>query len=267
VQPVTVPADQPLNLDINLNAGFVTSVGRIEGGGQETGGRAWKIRKKSTVEGEEGERVDTQYTQTPRFVLPAGDYVMTLSKDRAEAVKEFTVAAGDSINLDMSIDIGRITPSALYAPGGPPVKAMDSWKLHKPPGIEGGEGERVDTQYSDTPNFGVPAGKYKLTATKGRASMTIDVEIQSGGAVKPEIVMNAGIVGFKGPPTESIKIVGAAKDIEGNRKRFQTFYNDEGNLALPAGDYVAIADFGDGVEKEFTFTIKAGERTEIEIKQ
>ncbi len=167
-------------------------------------GVAWEIRKPGANPGEDGPSIDTKYDPVPRFVIPAGDYVMRLTKDRAKAEKSFSLAAGDSVNIDLSLDIGRAIVKAVYAPGGPEVKSGVAFSISKPPGIEGGDGERVDTLYDAESNFGVPAGKYRLKAEVGRAVAYADVEVKSGAAARVEIVMNAGVLGWKGAPTESV---------------------------------------------------------------
>jgi Ca-activated chloride channel homolog len=264
IMPITVKADEPLKVDISLEAGFVTSTASAEGGG-DLSGVTWEIRRKPANPGEAGERLSTKYDPVPRFIIPAGDYDLALIKDNATALKPFTLAAGDSVNLDMSLNIGRVIVKALYAPGGSEVTSGISFAIHKPPSIEGGDGEMIDTKYDAQSNFGLPAGKYRLKAAAGQASASMDVEVKTGEATTIEIVLNAGVLGWGGAANESIAIFDAKKDLNGERKWIDTKYDDEGNLALNAGDYVLVADFGGDVKKEFAFTIKPGERTEIVI--
>jgi Ca-activated chloride channel homolog len=265
VTPITVKEGEPLNLDISLDAGFVTSVAKVKGAG-ETKDLAWSVFKKSTVEGEEGVRIDTKYDQEPRFVIPAGDYVMRLTKDNAETLKEFTLVAGDSVNLDMSIDLGRLLAKALYAPGGPQVEKDLAYSVFKATSsIEGDEAVRVDTKYDTEPNFGLPTGKYNLKVSVGLATANVPFEVKSGEMTKMEVVLNAGVLGWKGADTESLTFFDAKLDINGERNRLNVSYDDAGNIAMPAGDYVLLATFADANTKEFTFSIKAGERTEVTI--
>jgi Ca-activated chloride channel homolog len=269
IMPVTVPDNEALKLDVSLDAGFVTSVAAVAGGGSDQAdGLTWEVHKKASQAGEEGDRISTKYDPVPRFVLPAGDYVMKLIKDNAGTQKAFTLVAGDSINLDMSLDIGRLKAKALYAPGGPQVEKNLAFEVYKASNsIEGDSAQRLETKYDIEPSFGLPAGKYELRVKAGLATASLPVEVQSGKLISVDVVMNAGVLGWKGAASESIEIYDAKKSLEGERNRLETMYDDEGNLAMNTGDYLLSADLGDGVKKEYPFSIKPGERVEVLIAQ
>src|SRR5690606_32060925 len=61
----------------------------------------------------------------------------------------------------------------------------------------------------------------------------------------------------------SFTVVGAKKDINGNRKDFGTGYGPDTAFDLPPGDYAALAKMGEAVV-ETPFAVAAGEATAVE---
>ncbi len=175
------------------------------------------------------------------------------------------MTAGEVLNLDLTLDYARLVANALYAPGGPKVERGAAFELRKKPGIEGGDGKSVDTQYGAESKFGAPAGNYVLVATVGRATAQADVDLTSGGLTTAEIVMNAGVLGWKGGAHGLCRSNRGQGEYRRAAQEHRTQYDDEGNMAFNAGDYVLVAGFPGDVKKEFPFTIKAGERTEVVI--
>ncbi len=268
VMKVSVPAAEPLKLDVSLDAGFVTSEGTVEGSADKAEQVTWEVRQPKNATGEDGKWVATEYKPVPRFVLPAGDYVMVLTKGNAKSEKAFKLDAGDNINVAMGLDVGKLMVSGIYSTGGPKAEKNTAFEVFQPSSsIEGGETKWVATAYDPVSKFDLPSGKYQLKLTVGIASKTVETEIKSGALTKVEIVLDAGVLGWKGAPSENLEIREGKAGLEGEKKWLHTSYDDEGNLAMNVGEYVAIADLGDGVKKEYPFTIKPGERTEITIAQ
>jgi Ca-activated chloride channel homolog len=267
VVPFTITEGQQMKLDVSLEAGFVTSTGTVAGTNAKAEGVVWEFHKPGVVEGDLGEWVATEYVAVPRVVMPAGDYVATLIKENARQNKAFSLAAGDSIDLNMVLDVGTLSATALYAPGGPEIAKDPAIEIRNKPGIEGGEGKWIATKYGAKTNFELPSGKYDVKLSVGTAMSVTEVEIKSGERTEITLVLDGGILGWKAAGAANIEFVEAKLNIEGQRKYLTTVYGEEGNLAFNAGDYVAVIDFGDGVKKEAPFTIKAGERAEINVKQ
>ncbi len=77
--------------------------------------------------------------------------------------------------------------------------------------------------------------------------------------------MNAGVLALSAPGAESIEVLSAQKDINGDRKSFFTGFDAESNLTFLAGDYVVQVKAKDKT-KEAPVTVKAGERIELTVK-
>ena len=92
-------------------------------------------------------------------------------------------------------------------------------------------------------------------------------EVKSGAPTRINVNLNAGVVGIKTDGAQEIDIVGAERDLNDERKRVSVTYDASVNVALNAGDYVAIAIYADGQKVEKPFSIAAGKRQTVEIKQ
>ena len=256
--PITIKKE-PMTHDVILNAGFVTSEAALEGTADKAENLTWAVHTGG------GEYIATDYERVPHFILPAGDYVMVLSKGNSEAKKAFKLAAGDSINLAMTLDATPLLVDALYASGGPKVEKGIAVSIRKPPVREGEDGEWLVTSYDPLAKFDLPAGPYDVIVEVGAAKHMQRVDIRSGAPARITVNMNAGVLALATPGAETVEIFGAKKDINGDRKLFFTGYDPTTNLALLAGDYVVVTHVKDKA-KETPVSVKPGERTELSIQ-
>lgn len=255
--PVTVEKGKIANLDVVLDAGFVVSEGKIGGSNAKAENVTWELRPA------QGDNVLTVYDPVPRFVVPAGDYTLKLSKGTASVSKAFTVTAGDTMNVALTLDAGRVIVTALYAAGGPPVKDELAVEIRQPPAVDGDLGEWVMTNYGPEIPFDLAAGPYDAIASVGKAVVTQRIEVKPGETKRIAVVLNAGVAGFKAPGSSAIEIVSEERDINDQRTSFATGFEPGFNIALPAGRYVAVVDF-DGTKVEKPFVVTAGKRTNVE---
>ena len=123
-------------LDVALDAGYVTSEGAVQGGGSKVDDVSWEVLDRN------GNWLATEYRSLPRFVLQAGDYTLRLKRGLSTTEKSFSVAAGDAINVAMTIDAGKLLVSGVYAPGGPKIENGFAVEIRKAP-AERGRGRRV----------------------------------------------------------------------------------------------------------------------------
>ena len=103
--------------------------------------------------------------------------------------------------------------------------------------------------------------------TVGEARGTASTEVKSGAPTRVTVNLNAGVVGIKTDSAQQIDIYSAERDLNDERKHVAVNYEATYNVALNAGDYVAVATYADGQKVEKPFTIAAGKRQTVEIKQ
>lgn len=257
--PLNVEKGKPALVDVVLNAAYVTSEGAVTGGGKADK-VTWEVHAK------DGRYIGTDYNNLPRFVVGAGDYVLTLSKGVSKTKQDFSVAAGDSINVSMALDVGRLLVSGSYAVNGPKVEKGIAVEVHRPAKADGSRGEWIATTYEPLSQFDLPAGGYDVTVLVGAAQRTAKARVASGSDTQINVVLDAGVVGVGAPGSNAVEIFSAEKDINNRRRWITTLYDQSFTLALNAGDYVLVAEFG-GNKVERLFSIAPGKRTDVEVKR
>ena len=259
--PLKVEKGKQAALDVILDAGYVTSEGAVAGGAGKVDDVVWRVTDKG------GKVIAQEYDAVPRFVLAAGGYTLTLTKGQSKTSKPFTVTAGDSSNVQMTIDVGKLIVTTTYAEGGPKVEKDLVVAVHQPAKPDGDEGERVAQEYDPESKFDLPGGSYEVKVTVGEARGTASTEVKSGAPTRVTVNLNAGVVGIKAESAQQIDIYSAERDLNDERKRVAVNYEATYNVALNAGDYVAVATYADGQTSEKPFSIAAGKRQTVEIKQ
>ncbi|WP_076861296.1 vWA domain-containing protein [Bradyrhizobium mercantei] len=259
--PLKVEKGKPAALDVILDAGYVTSEGAVAGGAGKVDDVVWQVSDKG------GKLIAQEYDAVPRFVLGAGNYTLTLTKGQSKTSKPFSVAAGDSSNVQLTIDVGKLIVTSTYAEGGPKVEKDLVVAIHQPAKADGDEGEKVAQDYEAESKFDLPSGSYDVKVAIGEARGTARAEVKSGAPTRINVNLNAGVVGIKADGAQEIDILGAERDINDERKRVSVTYDAAVNVALSAGDYVAVAIYADGQKAEKPFSIAAGKRERLEIKQ
>lgn len=259
--PLKVEKGKPAALDVILDAGYVTSEGAMAGGVGKVDDVVWQVTDKG------GKVVAQEYDAVPRFVLAAGNYTLTLTKGQSKTSKPFTVAAGDSSNVQLTIDVGKLIVTTTYAEGGPKVEKDLVVAVHQPAKPDGDEGDKVAQEYDPESKFDLPGGSYEVKVTVGEARGTASTEVKSGAPTRVTVNLNAGVVGIKTDSAQQIDIYSAERDLNDERKHVAVNYEATYNVALNAGDYVAVATYADGQKVEKPFTIAAGKRQTVEIKQ
>ncbi len=254
-----VEKGKPATLDVVLDAGYVTSEGSIAGGPSKVDNVVWQVADKG------GALVAQEYDAVPRFVLAAGSYVLTLTKGQSKTSKPFSVAAGDAINVSLTLDAGKLIVTSTYAEGGPKVEKDIVVEVRLPPKMDGEEGEKVAQEYDAQSQFDLPSGSYDVTATVGEARRTVRAEVKSGAPTRVTVNLEAGVVGIKTEGAQEIDIYGAERDLNDERKRVSVTYDANANVALNTGEYVAVAIYADGQTVEKPFTIAAGKRQTLAI--
>jgi Ca-activated chloride channel family protein len=256
--PVKVERGKQAVLDVVLDAGYVTSDGTVTGAGKADG-VAWEVFTAK------GEWVATDYEAVPRFVLPAGDYLLRLTKGSSKTEKAFSVTAGDSINVSLELDVGKLVVSAVYAAGGPKVGDGIAVEVTQPAKMTGEKGEWVATTYDPVSQFDLPSGPYDINVSIGAASRTVRAQVKSGAPTELNVDLQAGVAGIVAPGAYAIEVFEAERDINNQRRSVFNAYDQKQNLALNAGNYALVVEYDGGAKKEQPFTITAGKRTDVQV--
>lgn len=257
--PLKVEKRKIAQLDVALDAGYVTSDGSVEGAGK-VDGVVWEVHKS------DGDYVATDYEAVPKFILPAGDYVLTLTKGAAKTKREFSVAAGDSINVSMTIDVGKLAVSAVYAANGPKVQDGIVIEINRPAKSDIEKPEWVTTDYKEISQFDLPAGRYEIVVSVGYARRVFNADVKSGETTRVNYNVEAGVAHITAPDGATIEIYEAERDINGQRKWIGTHYDGDKSVALNEGKYLVVHVTKSDKRIEREITITAGKRSEVSFR-
>ena len=182
-----------------------------------------------------GNWLATEYNALPRFVLQAGDYTLRLKRGHSTTEKAFSVTAGDAINVAMTLDVGKLMVSGVYAAGGSRIETGFTVEIRKPAANAGEDGEWVATNYDPVSQFDLPSGSYDVVASVGFAKRVARAEVRSGAPTRIEVTLDAGIASIRTGSGKVIEIFSAARGAGGERKYVQTSYDPTLTVALNAG--------------------------------
>ena len=196
-----------------LNAGTLIIHPRPSEGADGPMPRPWS----STFRADEG--VATYYGNT-RTVLPAGEQKVTVKIGEGEASETIELAAGETIEKDIIVGVGRVVVNAYYAAGGDKVEASGvTFNVVKAAKKIDGIARGGRYAYGPDSKFDLPTGDYVVIAQMEEASAEQPFNIRAGEVKDVNAVLEAGVLAVSAPGAE-IAVFSAKKDIQGNRKGF-----------------------------------------------
>jgi Ca-activated chloride channel homolog len=259
-EPAPAPSPEPAALEKNFDPMVALAEGDAEPDADILDRAIFTLR----LIGPDGAVSDdtiTVYGQQTELV-PPGTYRMLTELNDAKVEQEVTVTA-DELALPVAVLNAGVLNLKLYAYAGGEVDEAAFWQVDGSDGVtEAGYGK---TEYV------LPAGEYALTASLGAAKVDETLVIEAGMTTDKDVIFGTGLAVVEAFYTEGLKvdssehfveIFEAKKDIDGNRKSVGYTYGAGAKFDLPAGDYAAMVTLG-GVKLEAPFSIKVGERTEI----
>lgn len=209
----------------------------------------------------------TSYGET-RLVVPAGEQKVTVKIGEGQAVVNFPVKAGETVEKDVVVGVGHVVMNAFYTQGGERVEngGLTFEVLEAKTRLDGSRNVLL-TSYGEDSKADLPGGDYVLVARMDKASVEQPFTVKPGEAVKVDAVLNAGVLAISAPGAYSIEIFAAKKDLQGNRKSIGFNYGEAWQQTMPAGDYAVVKTMpNDGGTRDGAATVKAGERTEVTVE-
>lgn len=209
----------------------------------------------------------TTYGET-KMVLPAGEQKLTVKLGSGEVSETLQLAAGQTIEKDVVVGIGRVTVNALYAPNGDKADTSDLFvEIFKARLNVDGSREQVTYTYGPDAKFELAPGDHVAVLRLDKATAEQPFNIRAGEAKDVTVVLDAGVLAITAPGAKNVRVFAAKKDIQGKRQAFGYGFDGAHQTTLPAGDYVVETDRGDGSPaRETPVTVKAGERMDLKIE-
>ena len=255
---VAEPAPEPAKPEFNFTPSLVMAAGGAPLGDE---GQAWEISK-AKADGSAGDYVATEYGLYKGSLEP-GDYVVRARLGEARTDQALKIEAGQ-----------------VYAP----VFDLNAGTLVvRPRPSEGADVDNGATVFVDFPGEGdgtyygqtemvLPAGEQKLVVRIGKGEVSETFALAAGQTVEKDIVVGVGQVTTNalyaegGEKADSsamfVRILRAAKKIDGSREEVAYSYGADQNFSLSTGDYVARIEL-DKAAAEQPFNIRAGETKNV----
>lgn len=253
-QPVTVKAGEVITPNFVLNAGTIKVRPHAAEGAPIDDGATVNLAYPGDSTTNYGESI---------FRVPAGEQTLTVQIGSGTAVESFTLAAGQTIEKDVIVGVGRAKLDAAYVEGMPVQADIYIEVLEAKKAIDGSR-KQMAYGYGGEQSFDLPPGDYVASYTLGGARGEVPFAVKTAELSEVPLLLNAGILAVTSPGDDSIEVFDAAKSIEGNRKKVDYGFGPAYQTTLPAGDYVVVTS-RDSDSSETPITIKPGERLELAV--
>lgn len=256
--PVTLTEDKQAVVDVVFDAGFIEARAMATETEPSTDGNVrWDI---TDSDGE----TDTNYGPTRRLLVDAGEATVTGSLGTATTTVPVTVAAGETVAVDVVLGAGRLVLKGKRSEEATDFDAGIRWD------VTGTSGETVTT-YGGEVSLDLAAGDYTVKASLGEAAVEVPVSVPAGKTVEKVIVVATGrLVAHayfaEGGPLVTagprFDVLAPEPGADGNRETIATSYEDGVTFDLPPGKYLLRAQ-ADVATAEAGFELKAGVPKEV----
>ncbi|HHI88539.1 MAG TPA: VWA domain-containing protein [Hellea balneolensis] len=172
---VTIKKDEPLEVTLLLGSGKLKVRGRLSDKAEGDIGDWWiypirdgKVAKKS---------LSFSFSSPETFTLPAGRYRVWGKEGDATASKEVEVKAGETTDVTVVFDAGRLTVRGRLGRDG--KKDIGDWWIYP---IHDGKvaNKSLSFSFSSPKTFTLNAGRYRVWGKEGDATASKDVEVKAG---------------------------------------------------------------------------------------
>lgn len=268
---VTVEDNAPVEVTVILGSGSLKLSAIVkEGEPPLTKDLAWDILGEADAEGDRPSK-GFSYEAQPTLSIPAGSYLVRVTYGSAKAEKAVEVVAGETVEMVLSLESGKVKASASLTEGGPPIASDLAWNVYGDPDAEGNR-PSVAFSYEAQPTFSLPSGKYLLEVTQGSGKATKEVQIEAAGSSEVVLILGSGKLRLSAVPAEgapaltsdlSWEVLGEP-DVDGNRSSVAYSYEGNPTLTIPGGKYLVSIGWGAAKGRK-EVVIEAGKLAETMI--
>ena len=222
----------------------------------------WRVWALDEEKEKGAEPVESIFTAQPELQLDSGDYRVTVDYGEGSASLDVSLADGTSESRLVITGSGTITVSSER--NGEPLEKSRSYQIF-PVDFEGEPAdEALASQYTRSPAFVVPAGRYLVTAKDGPVRAEEIVEIAAGEESEVVLSFATGVLTVSatraGEPLGGSRTYHVLRDGDEIAKQF----GGTKTFTLPPGEYVVRASDGP-VTVEVEAALEAGETAEVVV--
>jgi Ca-activated chloride channel family protein len=205
----------------------------------------------------------TNYGNTT-VVVPAMETLITLHIGQATVSETVTLKPGETIEKDIVVGAGLALIDAFYVDGLIMDTTQHSVEILAAKKALDGSRNSLTTSYGPAQEFTLPPGDYIARVGQDFAMGETLFTVKTGERVDVKVVLNAGVLAVSAPGANSIEVLDAKADINGNRTTRSFNYTDNLTVTAPAGDYIVLVMRGE-VASETPASVKPGERSEVTL--
>ncbi|HRQ88440.1 MAG TPA: VWA domain-containing protein [Bacteroidia bacterium] len=269
---VEVGDGAPLQVAVILGSGSLKLAATIkEGQPPISKGLAWDILGDPDAEGDRPSKAFS-YDPQPTLTLPAGKYLVKVVHGDATAQREIEVTAGQTTEVVLSLESGKVKASALLEEGGEPIASNLAWEVFAAETDLEGNRKSVAFSYDNQPTFTLPSGKYLVQAVHGSAKSTAEISVEAGVSSEIALILGAGKLRLSALPAPGAKPLESGlswevlgqPDLEDKRESVAFSYDGNPTLSIPAGSYTVTLVWGNAKASQ-DVVIEAGKLTDTAI--
>ena len=265
---VTVEEGKENHARIILNAGLL-HVSAVPNEGGQPLKKAYIYVDEPTAGADGKRKAVTAGNTRNTFTLPAGKYYVRAKVGKVAVGQEIEVVAGQKIETVLVLGSGVLKVTIVAEEGGKPVKKSYVRIYETEVGVNGKR--KQVTAGNPRNSFDLPAGKYYVTGTVGKAIAARELEVVAGQRTEETIIVGVGALkvtvvpaaGAKPLKKASVYVYEPDKALDGSRKRI-TNGNVRNTFKLAAGKYHITAKAG-RASGTSDVAVTAGKLTEATI--
>ena len=230
-------------------------------------GAVWTFHKPPAADGSEGAYVAQEFNADMKANLEPGDYVATVTANRASVDVPFRVEANKVSRIEADLEAGIVRLNGMIDDNTPLSDNGASWELSTV------AGKYVDTQYGATQEFMLNAGDYVVEVALGNVKVKSNFSITPGAVTTVVVPMGSGKLILSAEFSHggealqngmSFEVYKPGETPDKLGEWINTQYNPESKSDLPAGDYVAVVKLG-LAETRVLVKVQAGKSQQVKI--
>lgn len=260
--PVEVKDGSVAEIKADFNAAQLTVVPKRSSDSKEA-------EPQARVDVKQGANFSDSVYGAKQIFVPAGELTLDGRIGPAEAAETITVKAGETVSHDLIIPSGVVIANAVYKEGGRAVETDNiRFETVSPQETLDGTRDTLTGTYGVGKMMQMPAGDFIMRARLGKVTAEIPFTVKAGERTDVTVNLDAGVLAVTAKDAQRIDIMETSKDLQGTQKEISGRYGTKHQETLHPGNYSVKVTYDDKANrepKEVTATVKAAERTELNI--
>ena len=206
-----------------------------------------------------------------RFIVPAGDYQISVRHRHITAAQRITLSAGETRDVPLHLNASLLRLEARHSPDGAPLQDV-LYIITRAAQTEGDRNIEVLRTAAPIPQIALTKGRYTVTAISGNAQTKRDVTLTPGSTEDVTLLMGTGKLRLSvtsGDDTAFSEIVryrilARAEKPGGKPRLVHQTARPRPEIDLAAGSYVVEATIGEANGKATTkVNVTAGSKQDV----